>query len=76
MVYKRLNGLMVMPPNTFAPLAHSSWDLQSHSSICLHQCAIMEPAPWQCASLYLTLIFFKYCVEHFVELLLFGCTLH
>ena len=36
-VYKCLNGLMVMPPNTFAPLTHSSWNLRSHDHFILHQ---------------------------------------
>jgi len=33
MVYKCLN----VASSTFAPLTHSSWDLRSHSSICLPQ---------------------------------------
>ena len=36
-VYKCLNGLMVMPPNIFFPVNHSSWNLRSHGSIFLYQ---------------------------------------
>jgi len=37
MVYKCLNGLMVMPSNLFFPVSHSSWNLRSNDTISLHQ---------------------------------------
>ena len=36
-LYKYLNGLAVMPPNTFAPLTHSRWNLRSSKNFYLHQ---------------------------------------
>ena len=36
-VYKCLNGLMVMPSNIFFPVNRSSWNLRSHGSIFLYQ---------------------------------------
>jgi len=56
MVYKCLNGLIVMPSNIFFPVSHSSWNLRSNDTISLHQpfahtnifmcpqfCVLMEP---------------------------------
>ena len=37
MIYKCLNGLMVMPSNIFFPVSHSSWNLRSNDTISLHQ---------------------------------------
>jgi len=37
MVYKCLNGLMVMPSNIFFPVSRSSWNLRSNDTISLHQ---------------------------------------
>ena len=36
-VYKCLNGLMVMPSNIFFPVSHSRWNLRSNDTISLHQ---------------------------------------
>jgi len=36
-VYKCLNGLMVMQSNIFFPVSHSSWNLRSDDTISLHQ---------------------------------------
>ena len=36
-LYKYLNGLAVMPPNTFAPLIHSGRNLHSSNNFYLHQ---------------------------------------
>ena len=36
-LYKYLNGLAVMPPNTFAPLTHSGRNLHSSNNFYLHQ---------------------------------------
>ena len=36
-LYKYLNGLAVMPPNTFAPLTHSGRNLRSSNNFYLHR---------------------------------------
>ena len=80
MVYKCLNGLMVMPPNTFAPLTYSSWNLRSHDHFILHQpfahtYTLVSPTLSHCGTICLYL-FITVCLFPLLNLvlrILFNC---